>query len=582
MLSRLCTVTLVLLVCVAVVLSGCDLVSSSGSEEPTPTPIPPPPLPEKPTYVVKRGEIVDSLSFTGRVAPVIEEELFFRTNGRVKKVHVERDDMVTVGLLLAELENDDLLRQLAQTEIELEAAELNLKEAMVTRQYTIDRASINLEIKKLQLAKMEESLLSLGLDLEIAGANLEKAREGPLEKATIDLEIKKLQLAKMEESVVSLGHDLEIARLNLEDSKKGPTIEDLEIARHRVEQARDSRWGAQVTRDSRCGAAKDASCDSAQASVQRAEGDVRIAELNLIKAQQGPDPSDIAIEELKYEQAAQKKKQSEIDIEIQKDQIVLSQLELDRLKGEGDIAILEAKYEQVAQQKKQSEIDMEIQKSQISLSQLELENLKGEGEPQLSKALERSKLAVERLNAQVVDTRISSPIEGKVTSISAYEGREVNAYRSVFIVADEAELEITAEPMSSQLQRLAEDMSAAIILSAYPGKELPGQILQLPYPYGRGGGANLEEADKLTHISFDPEDLDIGPGDLVKVLITLERKADALWLPPAAIRTFAGRKFVEVDEDGRRRRVDIRIGIESAERTEILEGLEEGLVVVGA
>jgi multidrug efflux pump subunit AcrA (membrane-fusion protein) len=120
-----------------------------------------------------------------------------------------------------------------------------------------------------------------------------------------------------------------------------------------------------------------------------------------------------------------------------------------------------------------------------------------------------------------------------------------------------------------------------VILSAYPGKELPAQIIQLPYPYGRGGGANMEEADKLTHISFDPEDLDIGPGDLVKVIVVLEEKIDALWLPPAAIRTFAGRKFVVVEEEGRQRRVDITVGIESAERVEITDGLQEGEVVIG-
>ena len=52
-------------------------------------------------------------------------------------------------------------------------------------------------------------------------------------------------------------------------------------------------------------------------------------------------------------------------------------------------------------------------------------------------------------------------------------------------------------------------------------------------------------------------------------------------LPPAAIRTFAGRKFVEIEEDGVRKRVDVVLGIESAERVEIREGLEEGQTVVG-
>jgi hypothetical protein len=52
-------------------------------------------------------------------------------------------------------------------------------------------------------------------------------------------------------------------------------------------------------------------------------------------------------------------------------------------------------------------------------------------------------------------------------------------------------------------------------------------------------------------------------------------------LPPAAIRTFSGRKFVVIEEEGRQRRADVTIGIESAERVEVKDGVEENQIVVG-
>ena len=488
------TLAVLMLVVMLTAMSGCSVVGGAAKEEPTPTPIPPPPIPEKPTYTVQRGTVIDSLSFTGRVAPAIEEELFFRTNGRVKKVYVERNDFVEAGTLLAELENDDLLRQLQQAEIELETAQLNLKLAQDERQYQIDKAKINLDIKRLQLAKSEEQLKGLENDVAVAKINLKRATEGP-------------------------------------------TPEDLAIAQARLEQAKNNLWSAQIRRDSACGRSQGADCDVAQASVQASEESVRIQEIELQRMKKALTPD--------------------------------------------DLLILQAEYDRVAQRKREAEIDIEIQKQQIALAGLDLQKLVENVDPQLLKAVERAKLSVERLQAQVEDTRISSPIAGKVTSVSAYEGREIQAYRTVFVVADEKELEVTAEPMSSQLQRLAEGMEAAIILSAYPGKELPAKIVQLPYPYGKGGGATIEEADKLTHISFDPQDLDLEAGDLVKVIVTLEEKVDALWLPPAAIRTFAGRQFVVVEEEGRQRRVDVTIGIESTERVEIVDGLQEGQVVIG-
>jgi len=483
-----------LFVILIVMATGCSSTTSSSKEEPTPTPIPPPAIPEKPTYTVKQGEVVDSLSFTGRVAPAIEEELFFSTSGRAKVVYVERNDQVTEGTVLAELENDDLIRQLAQADIELEAAELNLKKS-------------------------------------------EDARALTVEKAAIDLEIKRLGLQKTEENLEGLKRDVEVAAIELAQAKAGPTDEEIEISLRGIERSKNSLWSAQVSRDSTCGQGGGAACDSAQANVQSAEESLRIAEINH--------------------------------------SLLIKPLTADEL------LVLQAGYEKVAKGLRTAELDYEIQKYQFEIAELEFNNLTAEVDSQLIKAVERAKLSVERLQAMVDDTQVVSPIDGKVTSVSAYEGRDVQAYRTVFVVADETELEITAEPMSSQLQRLTEGMDAAVILSAYPGKELPATIVQLPYPYGKGGGATIEDADKLTHITMDTQDLDVEAGDLVKVIVTIERKADALWLPPAAIRTFSGRTFVVVEEEGVQRRVDVTIGIESAERVEIEDGLEAGQVVIG-
>jgi multidrug efflux pump subunit AcrA (membrane-fusion protein) len=438
--------------------------------------------------------VVDSLSFTGRVSPVLEQALYFRTGGRVKRVYVERNEMVQVGTVLAELENDDLLKQLAQTQIELEAAELALSEAQLDQQFVIDRTTIDMEIMRLQLAKLQQSL---------ATANL----------------------------------DVQLARANQEAGQIGATAIALEIAQREVERVRNDLWSAQINRDSTCGRTEGAACDSAQAGVQRAEESVRIQELRLKEVQQGPDAN--------------------------------------------DLLNLEANYLKAVQSRDRLALDIEIQRQNIRLKEMEIAKLEAEVDPQLTKNVDRNKLAVDRLQAQVGDTQVVAPIAGKVTSVSAYEGRTVDGFREVFVISDDAELEITAEPLSSQMQRLQEGMEAVLVLSAYPGKELQAKIMQLPYPYGGGGGKALEEADKMTHLSFDAGDLALQPGDLVKVSVVIERKDDTLWLPPAAIRTFSGRTFVVVQDGDAQRRVDVTLGIQSAERVEIKEGLEEGQIVVG-
>ena len=80
-------------VALGMALSGCALLPAGRSaeiaaNEPTPTPIPTSVIPIKPTYTVKVGEIMRERTFSGRVAPVVEEALFFRVSGRVRSVYV--------------------------------------------------------------------------------------------------------------------------------------------------------------------------------------------------------------------------------------------------------------------------------------------------------------------------------------------------------------------------------------------------------------------------------------------------------------------------------------------------------------
>src|SRR5512143_3100408 len=87
---------------ISLLASGCSGLGSS--EAPTPTPFPTPVVPTKPTYTVQRGEVVKELEFTGTIAPIQEESLFFRTNGFVRALNVSRGNTVTKGQVLAELD----------------------------------------------------------------------------------------------------------------------------------------------------------------------------------------------------------------------------------------------------------------------------------------------------------------------------------------------------------------------------------------------------------------------------------------------------------------------------------------------
>jgi multidrug efflux pump subunit AcrA (membrane-fusion protein) len=153
-------VKLLTLLATAVVFSSCSLLPASRSQQAaneaaTPTPIPTPVVPVKPTYKVQRGEIVDELTFSGRISPVVEEELFFRASGRVRAVFAKRNEMVKKDQVIAELEIDGLERELNSSQLTLERAEVMLASAQRDFDTRVRLAEIDLEKAQIRLDAMQ-------------------------------------------------------------------------------------------------------------------------------------------------------------------------------------------------------------------------------------------------------------------------------------------------------------------------------------------------------------------------------------------------------------------------------------------
>jgi multidrug efflux pump subunit AcrA (membrane-fusion protein) len=451
---------LILILILAGLLAGCTpdkpstWLGGEATPAPTPTPLPTAVVPEKPTYTVARGTVVDSLTFTGRVSPLEEAELYFRTNGRVLAVYVERGDAVATGDVLAELDVEALHRQMAQAELALETAQTDLESAEAQRAYELARARLNLEMEQIALDKLR------GYD-----------PEADLAVAEVELEQARIDLAQAQSRYDAVAHVADIAMR--------PEAEALQQAT------------------------------------------------------------------LAYTRA-------------------------------------QAAYDRAVEQSAQQTFDVQSQQKRVALARLEVTRLEAGVDPRLEQAVTKAELDLADLQAQITDTLVVAPFDGEVTAVSTAAGQAVEGFRPVIVVADPGELEATAELGSEEMRRLSEGQAAAVIPVEYPGQELPGTIRSLPYPYGSGGSATgLEEEDRATHLAVDWGGLAIEPGDLVRITVELERKEDALWLPPAAIRTFEGRKFVVAQEGAGQRRIDVTLGIESEERVEIVDGLEEGDVVIG-
>jgi len=446
------------LLLVLLILTGCSVLSAGrtssapqAGEEPTPTPIPTPVTVSKPTYAVTRGKVTKQLILGGRIVPVTEKELFFRTSGHVRKVFVQSGEMVKAGQVLADLEMANVERDLVGSQLELERTQARLKTAETDRQQDIKRAQANLDIAKENLAIIKSQ----------DPAPRKKAAEVALEKADL------------------------------------------------VRQQAQAAYDAIAWRNDR-GASPEA------AALQQAT-------LNYTAAQ--------------------------------------------------------AAYALALQEIATHGHHVTIAGRQVDLAQIGLESLNEGVDPLLGNDVKRAQLAADNLQAAVSDAQIIAPIDGQVQlAFILYEGTAVDAFKYVATVSDLSALEASAETINVPLDQVSLSMPATVSLISRPGVEINGRVRQLPSTGMLGGDQNRE-----LRIALDTSgtEASYAPGEIIRITIVLEQKPDVLWLPPTAVRTFEGRKFVVVQENVGQRRVDVKLGIESEDRVEIASGLTEGQIVVG-
>jgi RND family efflux transporter MFP subunit len=235
------------------------------------------------------------------------------------------------------------------------------------------------------------------------------------------------------------------------------------------------------------------------------------------------------------------------------------EFDLKRAQAQLDLAILDYRMTelQTPSYQKTYSLTMAIKEKQVELAQINLDEL----------------------NKAVADARIVSPMDGRIRSLRLTGGAVVEAFKPVIVVSDLSELEVTADVGGDTLTRLEEGMPVTILPVILEGEILDGQIVSLPYPYGSGSRETAAQSVRISSIG-DLSEVGYKIGDLVEVLVLIDQSADTLWLPPQAIRTFEGRKFVVVRDDEGQRRVDIRVGLQGDDRVEILEGLKEGEIVL--
>jgi membrane fusion protein, macrolide-specific efflux system len=203
---------------------------------------------------------------------------------------------------------------------------------------------------------------------------------------------------------------------------------------------------------------------------------------------------------------------------------------------------------------------------------------------ELAIARERVALAVqlhELARAQLDEAVVMAPFTGTLTSFTRQRGSRASAYETVGIVADLSNVRIVAWVPVDALE--------GIVVGSMAGVELVQQSSAL---YRAIVTRIADKAAVQEGIWAYELELAWAPGEAatslpptlpleVKLRIDGETREDTLLVLTSAVTTFAGQSFVDIMlPDGTLQNVPVQTGLANATQIAILDGVEEGQIVV--
>ncbi|MBM4417737.1 MAG: HlyD family efflux transporter periplasmic adaptor subunit [Chloroflexi bacterium] len=507
-------------------------------EEPTPTPLPTPAASTKPLFTVRRGSVIETVRGLGRVAASEEATMYFSQSGRLKQLHTDVRSRVKKGDLLAELEIGTLNTQIDQSRINMEVAELGLKRA-VERSNTADPGV------KSASARVAQSEASYA----IAVANQQKVKAG----ATLA----EMQGADASVAAARAAYEKAVADRNRLIQPKSP--DDIAGASTALEKARAAVQKAQSDYD-RIAHRPDVAASAQALALQQATADLNAAQARYNLATAPPRPEESAAAERTVESALAALRSAEARA---------AQLKAGPLPADRDAADASVRLAQANLDAAKADLEAKVLAAGLSTANFDVQIAQ--------KQVDLAKVNLRTLEEQLQKSQLVAPFDGLVTSASGREGDVIQAYTPVVVLANPTSILVALEVAQQDLGKVALGQATTLTLDVFRGKTFPSKVIGLPNASAGPQPAALARTVKLDFTPPGPVDL----GALANVTITTQRKDDVVLVENAGIRRFAGRSYVQiVGDNGRRREVDVEIGIVTDTLTEILRGVREGVRVV--
>lgn len=189
-------------------------------------------------------------------------------------------------------------------------------------------------------------------------------------------------------------------------------------------------------------------------------------------------------------------------------------------------------------------------------------------------AVRTAQAALSTAQNQLTRGELKAPFDGVVAKVAAAAGEPVDPSRMVVEVARVEVLELRAPIAPSRAALLRSGQTATVETEAEPGRRFPAQVTAVSPVVDPATGTALVRI-RVPNSEGALRANTVGRGHVV-----VDVHRGALVVPKAAIVGTAEGATVELVEDGKAKRVPVKIGYDDGERVEILSMLTENQQVI--
>jgi HlyD family secretion protein len=202
-------------------------------------------------------------------------------------------------------------------------------------------------------------------------------------------------------------------------------------------------------------------------------------------------------------------------------------------------------------------------------------NTRGGAEAQATAArLKEAQAALQIVNAKLEQTSIVAPADARIIARSVEVGDVAQPGKKLLTLAMTGETRLIAQIDEKNLGLVREGMRATGSADAFPDNKFDAELIYLAPSVDVTRGTVESRLRVAKPPAFLRDDM------TVSVEVMVAQKQNALTIPGVALREAGDRKYVVVVRSGAAQEVDVKLGIRSLQRVEIVSGLSAGEQVV--